>query len=406
MALRKDTEAAPRPGEQLARQGRHSRPKPFGGRLRLPTLRFSGAAMAMSTVVGISIATTWLLNEQQSVGRRTGFASVGASPPPSPAAERQPDTRIDSHGGAPGDARGSAAPFRAAGPADSAPGSRGSGRTPPPAAAAPTASPAAVPPTPAGPGQGVTGTRPTTPCEPAAGPSAAPGPVVPSPVVPTPLPAADAPPPSLVPASLASAAAGKPSVAPTPAAQPPAAGITPVPQPLATHLPVAERPADAAALSGTATHQSLGRDGARHVLGLTVTEPLTALEAEFRLNPSEVAPGATAWTDLAGAVMTASSEDGVLVYRFTSPAGTDVRPGDYTFGVRRVPSGGTGRAVTGDTVAAVGDDDRAGARTPTESWTASAFGILTPRAVAALGDFGRTPAAPVPAPAAVPARGR
>ncbi|MGW2547475.1 hypothetical protein ACWC5I_43025, partial [Kitasatospora sp. NPDC001574] len=71
--------------ERHGRHGRHGRPKPFGGRLRLPTLRFSGAAMAMSTVVGISIATTFLLNEQQGVGRRAGVARVGSSGPPSPA---------------------------------------------------------------------------------------------------------------------------------------------------------------------------------------------------------------------------------------------------------------------------------------------------------------------------------
>ncbi|MBO1419792.1 hypothetical protein, partial [Streptomyces sp. FH025] len=63
-----------------ARHGRHGRPRPFGGRFRLPTLRFSGAAMAMSTVVGISIATTLLLNEQQGIGRRAGVARVGTTP--------------------------------------------------------------------------------------------------------------------------------------------------------------------------------------------------------------------------------------------------------------------------------------------------------------------------------------
>jgi len=65
------------------RTGRHGRPRPFGGRLRLPTIRFSGAAMAMSTVVGISLATTWLLNEQQQIGRRPNV-TVGGPPVPSP----------------------------------------------------------------------------------------------------------------------------------------------------------------------------------------------------------------------------------------------------------------------------------------------------------------------------------
>ncbi|MFD5614860.1 hypothetical protein ACFWIS_30325, partial [Kitasatospora sp. NPDC127060] len=78
-----------------ARQGRHGRPRPFGGRFRLPTLRFSGAAMAMSTVVGISIATTLLLNEQQGIGRRAGVARVGTSPPPSPSGTDQADAATD-----------------------------------------------------------------------------------------------------------------------------------------------------------------------------------------------------------------------------------------------------------------------------------------------------------------------
>ncbi|WP_329579762.1 hypothetical protein OG500_12500 [Kitasatospora sp. NBC_01250] len=60
--------------------GRHSRPKPLGGQLRLPAIRVSGAAMAMSTVVGISIATTWLVSSQQRIGYGVRMSTVGATP--------------------------------------------------------------------------------------------------------------------------------------------------------------------------------------------------------------------------------------------------------------------------------------------------------------------------------------
>ncbi|MET8546800.1 hypothetical protein ABZW03_40240, partial [Kitasatospora sp. NPDC004799] len=89
MAVREDTARDVR--HEPARQGRHGRPRPFGGLFRLPTVRFSGAAMAMSTVVGISIATTLLLNEQQGIGRRAGVARVGTTPPPTPGATDQAD---------------------------------------------------------------------------------------------------------------------------------------------------------------------------------------------------------------------------------------------------------------------------------------------------------------------------
>jgi hypothetical protein len=100
--------------------------------------------------------------------------------------------------------------------------------------------------------------------------------------------------------------------------------------------------------------------------------------------------------------MTATPEDDALVYRFTSPAGADVRPGAYTFGVRSVRAAD---AATGAGPSAADSAAATGGRKPAESWTASAFGVLTPRAVAALGSFERTaPAAtPVPVPAATPA---
>ncbi|KJY24091.1 hypothetical protein VR45_41475, partial [Streptomyces sp. NRRL S-495] len=160
--------------------------------------------------------------------------------------------------------------------------------------------------------------------------------------------------------------------------------------------------ADDLALAGAALVQPLGRDGTRHLLTLTVTEPLTALQAEFRLAPGALAPGSgTVWTDLAGAVVTTHQERGAAVYRFTTPPGTDVRPGRYTFAVLGIRPPAPRRA----------------APRSSESWKASAFGIDRPRAVAALGTFAApsdtgtgtdvrpspSPTAPAPAPAPAPA---
>ncbi|MET9619021.1 hypothetical protein [Kitasatospora indigofera] len=471
MALRKDTEAAPRPDERPAPQGRHSRPKPFGGRLRLPTLRFSGAAMAMSTVVGLSIATTWLLNEQQAVGRRAGFATVGATPPPAPGTDG--DSRAGSDAGHSPAAKAEPS-VRAIGPGTGTPGSRNAERTTPPPlgspapAPAPTpavtpsattaapSAPAPVPPPGAGPAPeglrppgGLTeaecllqstaspgpagpqfgppgiGSRPFGPplvqsppavaqsdvtqsavTEPAAPQSvpqqfaARPGTALPAPV----RPAGPGTPPATAPAQGAArphAAHPRPAH-PYPPGQNPAdrfpvgphaAGQYPTGQhptgryPADQHstgqyptgqYPAAQYPAGQEApdlaLAGAASVRSLGQDGTRHLLGLTVTEPLTALQAEFRLGPAEVVHGTTAWTNLAGAVMTTSQEQGARVYRFASPVGADVPPGEYTFGVRGVlPAAGPGKA-------------------PAETWTASAFGILDPRAVAAIGAFEAVPA--------------
>ncbi|MFD7416362.1 hypothetical protein [Kitasatospora purpeofusca] len=476
------------------RHGRHGRPGPFGGRLRLPTLRFSGAAMAMSTVVGISIATTLLLNEQQGVGRRAGVARVGSSaPPPSPAVG--PDSGSGTASG------------RTSGPA--------SGTTADQEADASAATAGRAPATPAVPLPGRTGPdrpadadRPNDPDDPSGpngpttgprAPGATPGarsttPAAPRGGSPTGVPLAEGPPPrhgvtgepagggtgtgtgtagggqdtlaagqpaeeQLASRNADRSTADRPAEEPAPTATAPA---TPAPSPSPTApRPLAPAPgtptppppawtgetltdpgsgtgtdpvgekggttgtggtttgdkggkgvkgdtgtdsADDLALTGAALVQQLGRDGTRHLLALTVTEPLTALQAEFRLAPGALAPGAgTVWTDLAGAVITAHQERGAAVYRFTTPAGTDVRPGRYTFAVLGVRPPAPRRAAP---------------RT-TESWKAGAFGIDRPRAVAALGTFaaptgtdarpGRGPgpaaptSAPVPASASAPA---
>ncbi|MFJ2865298.1 hypothetical protein [Kitasatospora sp. NPDC087314] len=395
MAVRED--AARDVQHEPVRHGRHGRPRPFGGRLRLPTLRFSGAAMAMSTVVGISIATTLLLNEQQGVGRRAGVARVGTTPPPTPTPGEQAQAAADQvpAGQNPTDPPATGRPS-APRPAESRAPSQHSG------AASSTASGSASPSASGtrsevpvetggqaaadrGSGRGPgswpadTGT-PATQADAAAGPSPSAQPGVPATDQPTATPSTS--PSPTVPHAPGPRPVGGPTPAPGESTAPsgPSDGTG-----TGTPAPGADPDVDQA-LAGVATVTPLGRDGLRHQLDLAAAEPLTALQAEFRLSPGELAPGSgTAWTDLPGAVVTAQQDRGTLVYRFTTPAGTDVPPGRYTFVVRgtRPTAGPSGPSGLVRKPAAV------------ESWSAAAFGIDHPRAVAALGSFG--PVAPQPA---------
>ncbi|WP_380280097.1 hypothetical protein [Kitasatospora purpeofusca] len=419
------------------RNGRHGRPGPFGGRLRLPTLRFSGAAMAMSTVVGISIATTFLLNEQQGVGRRAGTARVGSSGPPTPATS--PDAGSATGTGTTSGTGTAAGPDtsgpdtkagrRPAGPAssgtrapDAVPAQRTSSPPVPRTGGAPSTAPLAEGPAsrhgvtggPATEQSGATGAPETlaggrpehpqsadeqfapagtgaqTARRPAEDPSPSGASPSPSPSVPAPSPTTPRP---FVPAP------DTPGV-PVPSPRDWTGGTLGTTDDDGADDTGSNRPgatadeADDQALGGTALVQSLGRDGTRHVLALTVTEPLTALQAEFRLAPGAAVPGSgTAWTDLAGAVVTTHQERGAAVYRFSTPPGTDVRPGRYTFTVR-----GTRPAGHATRPAAAAPPRAAVRRGTPESWSAGAFGIARPRAVSTLGGFA-TPAPRAAAPA-------
>jgi len=285
--------------------GRHSRPKPVGARFRLPGFRFSGAAMAMSTVVGISVATTWLVSEQQNVGRQPGVSNVGASPP--------------------------------------LPSADGSGHPVPVAAASATATPTIGP---------RALNTPVTPVRHTA--SSSPVPAGPAPSSPT---ASASPSPS--PSAPSSAPSGSPGSTPAPF------GPTGGP----TGRPTEALPTEA--MAGEGIRELLGPSGTRHTLALAVGEPLTALQVELRLARPEALPGTTPWSTLPGAVVTVTQEHGTLVYRFTVPAGLDVQPGEYVFGVRgaRCPAPGRERAAQ-------------------EAWAASAFGLRRPRALAVRGIFG------------------
>ncbi|GAA2782034.1 hypothetical protein GCM10010441_03710 [Kitasatospora paracochleata] len=289
MALREHSRAV----HDTVRHGRHGRPKPFGGRLRLPTLRFSGAAMAMSTVVGISLATTWLLNEQQQVGRRPG-TSVGASPPV-PSADQAADAA------------------ESPSPAPTGPDRPALADTAASATALPGARPSAT--------AGKVAARP------AGATSAAPSTSAPDPAQET---AAASPSPSATPAPTGGPAGATP-VAPTPTTAKPTATTPTTPKPTAPDT----------AFAGTAAVEALGRSGNRHTVELTVGTRLTALQVEFRLRRPDALPGTTPWTDLPGTVVTVALDRDTLVYRFTVLPGPDLGPGTYTFSVTgAVPAAG------------------------------------------------------------------
>ncbi|MFJ8625303.1 hypothetical protein ACIRD3_21000 [Kitasatospora sp. NPDC093550] len=393
MAVREDTARDVR--HEPERHGRHGRPRPFGGRFRMPTLRVSGAAMAMSTVVGISIATTLLLNEQQGIGRRAGVARVGDTPPPTPGATDRTEAVSAQSPSATPDPGGPSAARRPARPSGHPSGAAPVAATPPAGGRTATGQDAqssgtrlagAEPgvPAPAGPSP----SAPTPPDgRPDGQPDGQPGtgqsphsPGLKPPTCPVPPPTATSP-------GGDTGDTGAPTGHPGPVGPAPTAPGPTAPDPTAPD-PTAPDPATDHALTGVPLVAPLGRDGLRHELALTVTEPVTALQTEFRLVPGESAatPG-SAWTDLPGALVTVLQERGTLVYRFTTPPGTDVRPGHYTFGVRGARP-------------AAADPSAARKAAPAESWSASAFALRHPRAVATLGAFGPVPpllpAAPPP----------
>ncbi|MFE1316864.1 hypothetical protein [Kitasatospora phosalacinea] len=339
------------------RSGRHGRPRPFVGWLRLPTVRFSGAAMAMSTVVGISLATTWLLNEQQQVGRR---ADVTVGGPPAPSPDAAPS---DTPAPAPGSTV-QAAPATAGGSATGGSPSAGQGTSSSPSSGGAAAGGAAAGGAPAGTSGGGAADDRVRPAQ-----ATTPAPPV------RPAEAATTTPP-VRPAEAATASPGaSPSPSRTPLARPvslapspsaPAPSASPSPSPSASPSPGASVLLPRTLL-GTARTDLIGPTGTRHTLRLDLSEAMTALQVELRLNRPTALPGTAPATDLPGAVVTIAVERDTLVYRFTAPA--DLPPGSYTF------------TVTGALPAPTA------APAPAETWTASAFALPTTRALAARGTF-------------------
>lgn len=323
------------------RPRRHGRPGPVGGRFALPGIRFSGAAMAMSTVLGISAATTWLVSAQQHVGRHPDSSTVGGSPP-LPQADRTPAQPADAATPGPQAMPGPRALISPSLGSSTDPGAEsrhhGSPRPTAPHGSATTAPPVA----PVTPRPIEVGTVPTM--SPSPTPSPVPTGTGTGTGSPSPTPAPTGPPTQLGPT--------QPPVTTSPVSTPP---VTAPP----TGKPT-EKPADT--LTGQALRETLGPSGTRHTLTLTVGEPMAALQVELRLARPDTLPGITPWNDLPGTVVTVTQERATLIYRFTAP---ELPPGTYTFGVR-------GSRTTG---------------TPQETWTASAFAPVTARALATRGTF-------------------
>ncbi|WP_344552853.1 hypothetical protein [Kitasatospora saccharophila] len=343
MALREHSRPVP-----AGRSGRHGRPRPFGGRLRLPTIRFSGAAMAMSTVVGISLATTWLLNEQQQqVGRRAGVTVGG---PPAPGSDATPGEAAPTTGPAPATTV-QAAPATAGGTgAGAAPTPSGSPHGPdaPGDEAHPAASSPSAPPV-----RPAAATSPAPALSPSTSPAAAA-------TAPTPPPSATASAAASASASAGASPTADPHTRPMSlAAASPAPGTASASAFVGASLP--------RTLRGAARTDPLGPTGTRHTLRLDLDETMTALQVELRLNRPTTLPGTAPATDLPGAVVTIALERDTLVYRFTAPADLPLPPGSYTV------------SVTG----ALPPPPPA----PPETWTASAFALPTTRALAARGTF-------------------
>ncbi|MFI9271711.1 hypothetical protein ACIGXM_13480 [Kitasatospora sp. NPDC052896] len=342
-------------GPVPAAHGRHGRPKPFGGHFRLPAIKVSGAAMAMSTVVGISIATTWLVSAQQRIGIGTRMSTVGATPPmptPTPLAASSPTARPLTVTPMP-DAGGLVGPAAVAAPADRARPDRAPAG-PAPSSPAPTAQ-ASGPSAPAS-------TATPTPAASTGPTSSAEQPAASAPTASTPTSAAQTPPQP------------RPSV--TPGVLPGTPGGPPVQNAPSSPGDTSDDAPDSA-LSGTGSSSSPLAAGRLRTLTLTVGEPLAAVEVELRLDRVDAA-GAMAWSSLPDAGVTVHQDGPAVVYRFAPAPGEDVAPGRYTF-----------------TVQAAADLTGASARCR-GTWSASGFALRHPRAVATHGAFRRHRAVPLP----------
>ncbi|MER5636650.1 hypothetical protein ABT095_06830 [Kitasatospora sp. NPDC002227] len=313
-----------RVGERQQSGRRHGRPGPVGGRFALPSLRFSGAAMAMSTVLGISAATTWLVSTQQQIGRQDTSA-VGGNPP---------ENSTDPAG----------SPSQQAMPGPRALGAQAEQSHHPEESHRPSPSHSSQ-------------AHPST--APAAGRTAAAGAPVSAPAVPIASPSptgTGSPSPSPSPSAPGHLA---PTVPAKPTAPPVSTGPTAPIKPTAPTPPPAK---PAPALSGQAARDELGASGTVHTLTLHAAEPLTAVQVELRLARPEALPGTTPWCSVPDAVVTLTQDRSTIVYRFTLPA---LQPGDQVFGVRS-----TGQATT-----------------VPESWAASGFAPDSSRALAVRGTF-------------------
>ncbi|WP_377268885.1 hypothetical protein [Peterkaempfera sp. SMS 1(5)a] len=304
--------------------------------------------MAMSTVVGISVATTWIISVQGSLPPSVRISDVNSAPstpgdsdPDGGSPDADPSTTAGT--GTPQALAGRGSPQQSAASRDRAPaGSLGSAR--------PTA--AATPPG----GSVFDATRPTPGAPGTTAAAGAPGAAVPS-------PGADVRPGD---GPAAGKSRGPRPGAPTgtPSGSPTGAATGGSEEPAAIEL----TPSGDEGLHGWASADTANPYASRDSLDLAVDETLTAVEVEVRVERSGGAANCGAWTDMPGAEVTVELDHDTLVYRFTLRHGRTVHPGHYSFAVQYSHRDGIHDAA-GDT------------------WLASAFGVDHPRAVAVRGRF-------------------
>ncbi|MGA5703583.1 hypothetical protein [Peterkaempfera bronchialis] len=320
----------------------------------------SSAAVAMSTVVGISVATTWIVSVQGSLPPSIRISDVNGAPGDDGTPAGTPGTTPSATGDTetPSVLAGRGSPLQSAASRDRSPGWTAPS---PSSAGTQTASPL-------GP---FDATRPTTSPS-TRQPSSTQQPTAQQPATQSPAPHYPAPHyPATQPAPSPSASHSvRPAggTATTPAV--PGGGTAPTPSGDAPEpSPTVElAPADDLALHGLASADTANPYSSRASLELTVDEPLTALEVELRVDRSGGVADGGAWTTMPGVAVTVESAGDALVYRFALEPAQTALPGRYSFAVQYDHRGGPHNAA-GDT------------------WLASAFGVDHPRAVAARGRF-------------------
>lgn len=324
-----------RPGTSGAR-GRHGLRRRRGAPLRLPAIRVSGAAVAMSTVVGISVATTWIISVQGGLPPSVRISDVNSAP--STPGDGDPDEDAPGTGTPPALA-GRGSPQQSAASRDVT--SARPPRLPLPSARATSST-----------GSGLDATRPTpTASGSGASPSAS-GASAGSGVSATP-PATGAATASGAPGATAPATGGSEAGSAGPASEPPQLELT---------------PSGDEGLHGVASADTANPYASQDSLDLTVDETLTAVEVEVRVERSGGVRNCGAWTSMPGVVLGVEQDGDALVYRFTLRHGETVPPGHYSFAVQY--SHGEGAHDAGG-----------------DTWLASAFGVDHPRAVAVRGRF-------------------
>ncbi|MFJ6215742.1 hypothetical protein ACIQGZ_20785 [Streptomyces sp. NPDC092296] len=232
--------------------------------------------MAMSTVVGISVATTWIVSVQGGMQPSLRVSDLGSSSAPDASG---PDGVPD--GEPPTDDTGTPPALAGRGGTRESAASRGRGSSGGPVATASTASTPRSDRT-ASPAEGGRATGTASPQSSGTTAPATPG---------------------------SSLGGARPS----------------------SGTPVADSDQ---ALHGTATVDTADPYASRNSLLLTVDESLTALEVEVRVERSAAATDSGAWSTMPGVTVSVERSAAALVYRFALQSGGTVPPGQYSFTVQ------------------------------------------------------------------------